>query len=139
MTQSPSTKQLTHGGGVVFRPTPSGPEFLVVQSSKNKTDWVLPKGHIEAGETPEQTAVREVREEAGVVARSLGPLGDAAFAAPGGEVRVRFFLMRFEHGAPADEERKTAWLPHDAARARLTYEDHRRLLDQAQLRSQSGL
>ena len=132
-------KQLTHAGGVVFRPTPTGPEFLVVQASGNAAEWVLPKGHIEAGETPEQTAVREVREEAGVVARPIEPLGDTEFTTPRGAVRARFFLMRFEHSAAADEERLTAWLPYDRARVRLTFDDQRRLLDQARSRIDAGI
>ena len=39
--------------------------------------WSLPKGHVEAGESPEQAAVREVEEETGIRGRILGPLGSA--------------------------------------------------------------
>lgn len=133
-----SAKAPTHGGGVVFRSTPAGCEFLVVQSSRNPAEWVLPKGHIEAGETPEQTAVREVREEAGVVAQPLERLGDTAFAGPRGEVRTAFFLMRFQRAVPADEERKVAWLPSDRAVARLSYDDQRRLIAHACTRLDAG-
>jgi len=48
-------------GGVVFRKTPSGLEFLLIQDPKGR--WSLPKGHVESGETLEQTALREVSEE----------------------------------------------------------------------------
>ena len=54
---------LTHAGGVVYRMTADGkPEYLLVTASKNREQWVLPKGHIEYGENPRETAVREVRE-----------------------------------------------------------------------------
>lgn len=126
--------KLTHGGGVVYRPTPSGAEYLIVQSSKNPAHWVLPKGHIEAGETPEQTAVREVREETGVIARSLEPLGETTVAVAGEHVHTRFYLMRHEHDGAPDEQRQTVWLSHEAARARLSFDDQRRLLDRARTR-----
>ena len=52
----------THAGGVVFRGAGDEVEFLVVQARDNPTQWVFPKGHIEAGETAAETARREVRE-----------------------------------------------------------------------------
>ena len=47
---------------------------------------------------------------------------------------ARFFLMRFEHTAPADEQRGIAWLPYAHAIARLTFENQRQLLAQARRR-----
>ena len=52
-------------GGVVYRKLNDKVEFLVVQHSGHHR-WVLPKGWIDPGETKEQTAIREVKEEAGV-------------------------------------------------------------------------
>ena len=125
--------ELPHGGGVVFRPAAAAaaPEFLVVQAKREPSQWVLPKGHIEAGETPDQTAVREVREEAGVVAQAIEALGDTTFMGPRGEVRTRFFLMRFVATVAPDEDRPTEWLPYDAALARLTFDDQRDILFRA--------
>lgn len=52
-------------GGVVFRRGQSGDiEILLIQDSKDR--WTIPKGHIEEGETAQQTALREVGEEAGL-------------------------------------------------------------------------
>ena len=53
-------------GGIVFRPTADNKdiEILLIQDSKKR--WTIPKGHIETGETPKQTAVREIGEEAGL-------------------------------------------------------------------------
>ena len=67
--------QWSHAGGVVVRTVDNELEYLLVAASDNRKVWVLPKGHIEKGETPEAAAVREVMKEAGV--------------------RVIFFLMQY--------------------------------------------
>ena len=64
-------------GGLVVRRTDGGHAVLLVSSRRDPSVWVLPKGHIEAGESPEQTASREVREEAGIE-------GDVVGFVPGG-------------------------------------------------------
>ena len=52
---------------------------VLVLRRNDREEWVFPKGHPEAGELPEQAAVREVREEAGVEVRLLGPLGSTEY------------------------------------------------------------
>ncbi len=42
-------------------------------------DWVLPKGKIEAGETSEQAAVREIKEEASIKAKIISPIGETSY------------------------------------------------------------
>jgi diadenosine hexaphosphate hydrolase (ATP-forming) len=57
-------------------------------------EWVFPKGWIDPGETPEQAAIREAREETGIQAQIIRPAGNAAYEADG-EVRdVIYYLMR---------------------------------------------
>ena len=51
-------------GGVVFRSTDKGVEFLLIEDLKGR--WSVPKGHVESGETLEQTALREIGEETGL-------------------------------------------------------------------------
>ena len=63
------TVQHRSAGGLVVH----GSKILLISTQSGRR-WQLPKGHIEAGETPEQTAVREVREETGVTSRVLAPL-----------------------------------------------------------------
>lgn len=55
-------------GGIIFRPSKNDPknvEILLIADSKHR--WTIPKGHIEEGETPRQTAEREINEETGLV------------------------------------------------------------------------
>jgi len=124
-------RQHTHGGGVVFRRQPTGREYLLVRASAG-TDWVLPKGHIDPGETPEGAAVREVREEGAVEAEIVAPLGTSSYVRDGIPVRVAFYLMRALHPVAPTEARAAIWLPFDAARSRLSYADTRGLLDEAE-------
>lgn len=71
---------------------------------------MFPKGHIEDGESPEETAVREVREEAGVEARPIRDVGMVTFTSPRGEaVRARYFLMEYVAAVPALEDREIRW------------------------------
>lgn len=66
-------------GGVVFRRNPAGEvEILLIQDAKDR--WTIPKGHIEEGETAQQTAKREIGEEAGLTSvEVLGWLGKIHF------------------------------------------------------------
>jgi ADP-ribose pyrophosphatase YjhB (NUDIX family) len=100
--------------------------------------WSLPKGHIEAGETAEQAAVREVAEETGIVGRIVGALGtiDFWFMADGRRVHktVHHYLMRAEGGELSDEDvevEQVAWVPLEDIARRLAYEDERALVARA--------
>ena len=84
----------THAGGVVYRTERGLPKFLLVTSRRRPQEWIFPKGRIEWGETPEQTAAREVREESGVSAAIIEPLEDVRIPIAGDDRIVRYFLMR---------------------------------------------
>lgn len=100
--------------------------------------WSLPKGHIEQGETPEQAALREVREETGIAGEILGELGtiDFWFVADGRRIHktVQHYLMRRVGGELSDadiEVDEVAWVPLHDIRAQLAYPDERGLVDAA--------
>jgi ADP-ribose pyrophosphatase YjhB (NUDIX family) len=100
--------------------------------------WSLPKGHIEEGETPEDTAVREVAEETGIIGEVVAPLGiiDFWFVAEGRRIHktVRHYLMRRVGGELSDadiEVDEVAWVPLPEIRGQLAYPDERGLVDAA--------
>jgi ADP-ribose pyrophosphatase YjhB (NUDIX family) len=90
--------------------------------------WSLPKGHIEQGETAEQTAIREVAEH---VLAALGSI-DYWFVTDGRRVHktVHHYLMRFSDGELCDEDvevTEVAWVPVSELPNKLAYADERRL------------
>ncbi|MEI6252035.1 MAG: NUDIX hydrolase [Mycobacteriaceae bacterium] len=96
--------------------------------------WSLPKGHIEQGETAEQTAIREVAEETGIHGHVLAALGsiDYWFVTDGRRVHktVHHYLMRFSGGELCDEDvevTEVAWVPVSELPDKLAYADERRL------------
>ena len=100
--------------------------------------WSLPKGHLEAGETLEQAAVREVAEETGIHGSIIGSLGsiDFWFVVEGRRVHktVHHFLMRAIGGELSDDDievTEVAWFPLPDISDQLAYSDERGLLDQA--------
>ena len=95
------------GGVVIYR----GKILALYKSYKNRYEgWVLPKGTVEAGEDYEQTALREVREEAGVRASIVKYIGSSQynFTVPEDMVNkeVHWYLMSAEnnHSRPQKEE-----------------------------------
>ena len=122
---------LTHEGGVVTSLRHGVPIFLLVRASRAPHHWVLPKGHIDAGETPEQTAEREVREEAGVEAEVLVPIGDVAFEYASQPLRVRYFLMRARGTMTALEDREICWCSPEDAERLLEFENSREIVRRA--------
>ena len=100
--------------------------------------WSLPKGHIEQGETADQTAIREVAEETGIHGDVLAALGsiDYWFVTDGRRVHrtVHHYLMRFAGGELSDDDvevTEVAWVPIGELPNRLAYADERRLAEVA--------
>lgn len=100
----------THAGGVVYRINKNNvPEFLIVTAKKNKSEWVLPKGHIEDGEDPTQTAIREIEEESGIKSSLCEffkePIGYSEYRNDKDEdCKVVYYLMEYKsHGEQVDD------------------------------------
>ena len=123
--------RVPQAGAIAMRTTGGATEALIVRAKKDPSQWVFPKGHIEPGETAADAAVRELAEEAGVSGMIIQRVGVSAFRSGAEQVEVTYFLVRFVRRVSPSEERAIAWLPLEDARERLSFDDARRLLDQA--------
>lgn len=130
-------------GGVVVREDETGRWLAVIRPrGKRAGTWALPKGHIEPGEPPAVTAVRETREETGLETEVVISLGDSRYTYrfQGQQIakRVRFFLLRPTGGTfgdippeMRDEVIEVGWLPLGEAPTRLAYRGERRIAERA--------
>ena len=117
-------------------------EVLVVvprrRAASGSTVLGLPKGHIDGDETAEQAAQREVREEGGVEAELLEPLGDVHYRYRRGgsliDKQVSFFLFRYLSGSPDDHDHEiieARWMALADAAKQLTYPGEREMAGRA--------
>ena len=118
------TERQVSAGGVLIREGAEGPEVVLAsrRTRRGELVWGLPKGLVEPGESPEDTAVREVQEETGHKGTVRGPIGDVSywFVWEGTRIRktVHFFLMDDSGDAPGprdQEMEEVRWFPLDEA------------------------
>jgi 8-oxo-dGTP pyrophosphatase MutT (NUDIX family) len=131
----------TSAGGVVVSAEGTGPSSLVVGMRRRGRDavtWTLPKGTPDAGETVEQTALREVAEETGLEVRIVEPLRaiEYDFVQDGTRIHktVHYFLMEPTGGDLSlhdHEFEKVRWVPFDEAGSLLTFGTERELVAEA--------
>lgn len=124
-------------GGLVVDSTGTRGLLIARRDQKDQTRliWSLPKGHIEAGETPEIAALREVAEETGItseIARSLGVI-DFWFMASGKRIHktVHHFLFKEVGGSlkpQVTEVDDVAWIPLEEIVTKLAYPDEKKLI-----------
>ncbi len=119
---------LQQGGAIAIRVDAEAPQFLIVTARDDPDRWVFPKSEMMGGEDPEDAAIRELLE-CGVQGELSARVGTTTFSAGDHDVEVAYFLIR----AVAEEESTTGrglkWLGYDDARAQLTFDDARELLD----------
>jgi 8-oxo-dGTP pyrophosphatase MutT (NUDIX family) len=148
-------------GGVVVRSQPGGWEIAVIEpqkepsalapvNAKKKTSQklllALPKGLVDQGEKPEQTAIREVAEETGLTAVPVTKLGDTKYVYVrtwGDRERVfkvvSFYLLRYQSGEIDQidpemriEVKRALWIPLDTAVSKLAYRGEKDMVRHAQ-------
>lgn len=136
-------------GAVVYREHKGVREYLILRYPSGHYDF--PKGHVEKGETEEETLRREVLEETGIEDITILPRRKTItyyYVAKGGELRKRraqkkgYYIFKEVHFYPAQTEtRKVAlshehtgyvWLTYKKAMRRVTFENARKMLDMAE-------
>jgi 8-oxo-dGTP pyrophosphatase MutT (NUDIX family) len=123
---------ICQAGSIVVRLDGKEPQVLLVTAKRNPRNWIFPKGHIEKGESAEDAALRETREEAGVLGTLIGPAGVLEYGFLGAKARVEYFLVEFKREAgPPEDGRKRTWCALDEALRRLSYKNTRKLLIKA--------
>lgn len=123
-------------GGVLCRDGSSGETEIAVIHRPAYDDWTLPKGKIQPDETPEECALREVREETGFRSRLVRSLGCTAYVDRRGRDKVACYWSMEATGGrfrPGIEVDKLVWLPVDQAIKRLSYSRDRALLAEQDL------
>lgn len=125
------------GGGVVRRRRENGDYEYALVHRPRYGDWSLPKGKVDAGESDEQAALREVQEETGVRGE-LGPeLGTVRYTdRKGRPKRVRYWLMDAAQDPsefrPNQEVDDVRWCSAADAGKLLSYEHDRKLIADAE-------
>jgi len=126
------TRLIRAAGGVVFRNTPKGKIRVLVVHRPQYDDWTPPKGKADKGESPEETAVREVLEETGYRCRIVAPLGPTRYRVQGGVKEVHWFGMRPLPDSPGftknSEVDAVEWLSPRKVLDKLSYDQDRGLI-----------
>ena len=127
----------TSAGGVVYRAL-DGRIQVALAHRRSPPLWALPKGTPDAGETIEETAVRETREESGLEVEIERRLSSIRYFFVRGSTRfnktVHFFLMRAVGGSPDDHDAEfdeVRWVDLPEALAILTHATERSVVDEA--------
>jgi mutator protein MutT len=140
MSELPTEKQVS-AGGVVYQMRNRAIEVALISVGKNRR-WQLPKGQVDPGETPEETALREVREETGLTSKLIQPLDTIEYwyisTYTGKRIQihkyVHFFLMHYRSGDVEHhdyEVNEARWVEIQRALEMLAFDNEKKILQGA--------
>lgn len=123
-------------GGIIFYKTKQNTKILLVKNNNGRY-WSFPKGHIEDGETEQETAVREIKEETGLDVTIVNNFREISEYCPFGKIRKRvvFFLARaFTDNVKIQEEEIDSyiWVDLQQARKLCSYDNDLRIIEKAE-------
>ncbi len=136
------TVEQVSAGGAAFRRTGAGFQIALISVAPSRR-WQLPKGLIDAGESAETAALREVREEAGIETELLAPIETVQywyFGEQRGGVRVRFhksvhfFLLAYRAGAVENHDAEVVearWVEANEAIEMLAFKSEKAVVEKA--------
>jgi 8-oxo-dGTP pyrophosphatase MutT (NUDIX family) len=139
MTRPPEIKRRVSSGGVIYRNLKDDAEVVIV-AVRGSRAWCLPKGIIDRDEDPPAAALREVREETGLIGEILDKLGQISYWYFIKEEMIRvhktvhFFLLKFIEGSTDDHDHEVdeaRWFPIDDAIEQLTYKSEKEIMRKA--------
>ena len=141
MESNSNHTEVSAGGFVISKSDPNLVALMARFNRGGKLEWCIPKGHLEQNETNEQAALREVREETGLVAEIITHLGEVnyQFIQDGAKISktVHVYLMQqtggelsFEHD-PHKEASELEWVAVSELLARLSHGNEKRIAKMA--------
>lgn len=130
----PPSESIWAAGCVVARPSKKGNARYLIVHRPRYDDWTLPKGKLDAGETFLEAAMREVKEETGIVGKRARFIGSIGYVTQAGNAKVvRWWLTTVKRGSfsPNSEVDQIKWVSFRKGLERLTFRNDRRVLDRA--------
>ncbi len=139
--QSITVTEVSAGGLIISAEDPNKVALISHRNRGGGRNWVIPKGHVEAGEDLEQTALREIAEETGITGEVVTKLGEVHYRFSVGKKRVRktvhHFLLRQVGGDLSSDEDPTGevlevrWFWLNEVDAVLAHENEKKIAEQA--------
>ena len=129
-------------GGIIFKQTKSGPIFLLIKNmamrDPDKSYWGFPKGHLNAGESSKEAAIREVKEEVGLRVEIIDKIGQSSyiFQVNGEKIFkiVTMFLMQVKKGQILIQDleiQEAKWLGSEQVLELLSFSNDKKLFQKA--------